>query len=741
MAILKRSAGLFLLLYGSILSSQTISGVINIYTAVSDVAGANVMVASSAGFFIGDRVLIIQMQGAEIDETDSPAFGDVIAYNNAGYYEFGTVVAITGTVITVENPFCHDYDFDGAVQLVRVPVYDNVTVTGTVTAAAWTGTTGGVVALEVLNTLTLNADIDVSGQGFRGGVHCTSFFSCAVDNYYSSYTGIFSSVGGEKGEGIAILPSSISGSRGKAANGGGGSNSGQHGGGGGSNFSTGGLSAYEWTGCVIYDEIQAAGGMALDYSTDRIFLGGGGGGGHQDNGLEVADGTNGGGIILINANTIDGLGNAISANGTDVTYVTDSEGAGGGGGGGAIVLRVNNFPSDLNVNLKGGEGGSIESTLWAGTCHGPGGGGSGGYLGLSLAAMPATIFMDVSGGDPGIITSPGAFCDGTSHGAEAGLSGGTGFNVPVSFTYPVVDLGNDTTVCVYLDPYILDAGAGYDAYLWSDGSTNQTINVFDDGNFFVTVTNAFGCEATDTVLITVNDAPPLNLPDTLQFCAGESFTLDAGAGATTYLWQNGNVSQTFVATNEGVYFVTITNAIGCATSDTTIVLPLWPLPVVDLGADTIICLGDEIILDAENTGSTYIWSDGSTSQTFTSTIPGLFSVEVTDANNCSFTDEINLTPGCGHDVFIPNAFSPNADGVNDIYNIVPFNDLLSFDIQIYNRWGQLLFESNDIAIGWDGNHNNITSEVGTYVYLVVYEVDTFEGPAEYTLTGTVTLLR
>ncbi|MFI5171875.1 MAG: gliding motility-associated C-terminal domain-containing protein [Chitinophagales bacterium] len=728
------------IIYSSVFYAQTISGVVNTYAEVTAVSGADITVVSTAGFAVDDHVVIIQMQGADIDETDSPLFGDVIAYNSAGYYEFARIIAISGLVITVEFPLCRTYDIPSNVQLIRIPVYDDVTIIGDVTALDWNGNVGGVVALEVTNTLTFNANINVDGLGFRGGTHCTSFFSCGVDSYFSNYAGVLSCLGGKKGEGIALLTTSFSGSRGKAANGGGGSNSGQHGGAGGGNFGAGGISAFQWTGCFPYDDVWGYGGIGLDYSEDRAIMGGGGGGGHQDNGLEVTDGADGGGIVLITANTIDGLGNAINANGNPVINVTDSEGAGAGGAGGSVILRVNNFSSDLYINQHGGAGGSIESTLWAGTCHGPGGGGGGGYLGISLAALPANVFVDNAGGPPGIITSPGAFCTGTSHGAEAGAAGGVVVDVPALLIYPVVDIGNDTTVCVYLDPFILDAGPGFE-YLWSDGSTNQTFEVFNDGIYFVTVSNAFGCADYDTINVIVNDAPPLNLPDTVQFCTGDQFVYDAGAGVTSYLWENGTIGQTNTATSAGIYWCTITNAIGCATTDSSLVLPLWPLPIVDLGVDTIICLGDELILDATTPNSTYLWNNGTTNPTIVAITPGIFSVEVTNEFNCSYTDEINLNPGCGHDIFIPNAFSPNTDGINDIYNVVPFNDLLSYYIRIYDRWGAVIFVSNDLTLGWDGNYLNIPAEIGVYTSLIVYEVETFEGSQKFTLSGTITLLR
>ncbi len=93
-------------------------------------------------------------------------------------------------------------------------------------------------------------------------------------------------------------------------------------------------------------------------------------------------------------------------------------------------------------------------------------------MGVSMAGIPATVIISNTGGDAGIITSAGAFCDGTSHGAINGDAGGVSLSIPVSYEYPIVDLGNDTTVCVYLDPFILDAGAGF-IYEWNDGFHNS----------------------------------------------------------------------------------------------------------------------------------------------------------------------------------------------------------------------------------------------------------------------------
>ncbi|MBC8173462.1 MAG: hypothetical protein H7X71_06095, partial [Chitinophagales bacterium] len=519
--------------------AQTISGIINIYTVVTDVSGSDITVESASGFFAGDRVLIMQMKGAEVDETDDDTFGDILNYNSAGFYEFADVVSVSGSVITIGLPFCHTFQIAGKVQLIRVPVYTDVTISGEVTAEEWDGEKGGVVAFEASGTVTLNANINVAGLGFSGGGKCNGGFACAADDYALEYSSgaYFDCFGGQKGEAIAEVDEDINGGRGKLANGGGGSNSGQHGGSGGGNFGGGGRSAFEWTGCGVYDEIWAPGAVALDYSVDRVFFGGGGGGGHQDNGLSVTDGANGGGIVIINASTIDGLGYTISAAGNAVEEETDSEGAGGGGGGGSVILRIDNFPSDLMIDVHGGDGGDITSTLWAGTCHGPGGGGGGGYAGFSAASLPATVTENATGGEAGIINSAGAFCDDTPHGAENGVDGGAVFNL-ADLIYPVADLGPDITVCEE-DNFELDAGEGYASYEWSTGETTQTIIVNVTGNYTVIVTNAFGCAAEDDINITVLESPVINLPDEIQFCEGEFEILDAGDGFTSYEWQDG----------------------------------------------------------------------------------------------------------------------------------------------------------------------------------------------------------
>src|SRR5882672_9114430 len=111
---------------------------------------------------VGDRVLLIQMRGAEIDLSNTPSFGTVTNYANSGNYEFGNIAEIKGLSITLKNKIVRLYTApDGFVQLVRVTQYNDVTIAGKVTADPWNHRKGGVVVFEATGTVTLNADIDV----------------------------------------------------------------------------------------------------------------------------------------------------------------------------------------------------------------------------------------------------------------------------------------------------------------------------------------------------------------------------------------------------------------------------------------------------------------------------------------------------------------------------------------------------------------------------------------------------
>jgi len=191
------------------------------------------------------------------------------------------------------------------------------------------------------------------------------------------------------------------------------------------------------------------------------------------------------------------------------------------------------------------------------------------------------------------------------------------------------------------DSVTLDAGnASAQSYLWSTGANTRTIVVASSGEYTVEIVDQNGCIGKDTVNVIINSSPIVNLGEDASFCADSVPVLDAQNTGASYLWSTGSTSQSIPITATGTYSVKVTSPEACYASD-TVHYSIHALPVVDLGEDGQAC--DMIALDAGNEGASYLWSDGSTAQTFSTTTSGTYSVEVTDANACVASDTTTLT--------------------------------------------------------------------------------------------------
>lgn len=207
---------------------------------------------------------------------------------------------------------------------------------------------------------------------------------------------------------------------------------------------------------------------------------------------------------------------------------------------------------------------------------------------------------------------------------------------------PLISLGPDFAICDG-QTASLDAGPGFSSYQWSDGSFTQTINVTLGGTYTVTVTDSTGCFNSDDVIINVVSAPLVELGPDQSICNGTAVVLDAGAGNYSYLWNDGSTSQLFLVSVSGTYSVTVTDlSAGCESTD-AITVTVLPAPIITLGADTTLCDGTTLVLDAGAGFSGYLWNDGSVAQTYNVSGPGLYTVTVTDVNNCAGSDDIEVT--------------------------------------------------------------------------------------------------
>lgn len=220
-----------------------------------------------------------------------------------------------------------------------------------------------------------------------------------------------------------------------------------------------------------------------------------------------------------------------------------------------------------------------------------------------------------------------------------------GFNMLVKGSFPCstvsVNLGRDTAFCSG-SSISLNAGNAGATYLWSTGATTQSIAVNTSGTYTVAVTTPAGCVGRDTIQVTVNPKPVVNLGGNSAICSGMSHTLNAGNPGATYLWNTGATTQTINVTTTGTYKVSVTSAGGCVSQDSAVVT-VKPTPVVNLGPDTIVCSGNPVTLDAGNSGASYLWSTGATTQSISVNTSGTYSVQVTNAAGCDAQSAIDVT--------------------------------------------------------------------------------------------------
>lgn len=202
---------------------------------------------------------------------------------------------------------------------------------------------------------------------------------------------------------------------------------------------------------------------------------------------------------------------------------------------------------------------------------------------------------------------------------------------------PTVDLGADTTICAGTN-YTLDATYSGANYLWQDNSTNATFTVNTAGTYWVDVT-VNNCLAQDTVIITTETTPTVDLGPDTNLCQGETHLLDATTPNVTYLWQDNSTNATFTVSGAGTYWVEVTDA--CGSNYDSVWVNYTALPVVDLGNDTVLCDGQNMVLDATTTGATYTWQDNTTNATYTVTQPGSYSVELS-VNGCLGSDTVDV---------------------------------------------------------------------------------------------------
>lgn len=298
---------------------------------------------------------------------------------------------------------------------------------------------------------------------------------------------------------------------------------------------------------------------------------------------------------------------------------------------------------------------------------------------------------------------------------------------------PVIPFSSDTTVCAGTllsveSPEALN-------YLWSTGDTTSAIRIDSAGIYSVMASNR-GCTARlDSFYVSLFEPSAVDFGEDTLLCHLATLLLDAQQmHPATYEWQDHSTNTSYTVVEDGDYWVVVTDHCLGAT-DSINVGYLYDF-TLELGNDTLLCEGDEMILSPDIPYCSYLWQDGSTGSRYVVHHDGTYSVTAT--NRCfTHDDEVDVEyQPCQQELYLPNSFTPDGDGLNDRF--VPMfsypDEVENFEMLVFDRYGGLVFATKDMRSGWDGSG----VPQGIYTYLIHYKSLRY---AERLVKGTVTLLR
>lgn len=313
----------------------------------------------------------------------------------------------------------------------------------------------------------------------------------------------------------------------------------------------------------------------------------------------------------------------------------------------------------------------------------------------------------------------------TAYAFEAEISSGCRVFDTIRITVnhsPGINLGPDKAFCTG-DSILLNAGAGFASYHWNTGAVASTIYAHTSGNYLVQAIMPNGCASADTVQVLPLYPLPLisSIDKNDGICAGENRRLDAGGGYASYIWSTGDHTSFIDAAALGFYKVIVTDQNGCKGSDSTEIRHIWSNPTGFLADSAFICINDTANIHALFNYNSYLWSTGSQSSVAVINVAGLLALTVTDQHGCTGKDSILVLPKeCLRGFYMPAAFSPDANGLNDLLRPVISGRITDYKFIVYNRYGKAMFVSATPNEGWDGKYKGQLQDMGSFVWICTY---------------------
>lgn len=415
----------------------------------------------------------------------------------------------------------------------------------------------------------------------------------------------------------------------------------------------------------------------------------------------------------------------------------------------SVIVNNGGCADTIPMNVTVSPGLALSYSVTPATCYGINNGSSiisasGGTQPYNYVWSSGSTSSSVSGLSPGTytvtVTDVSGGCAGTQ---TINITQPTAITATLTST-PDACGGNSGTATVSVS-----GGNGNYSYLWNpSASSTSVISGLSAGTYSITVTDAKGCTKDSTVVVVATGSlSATSTNDTI--CSGQSATLSA-AGGVSYVWSNGSTTGTIsVSPSSTTTYSAVVTSGTCKDTIFSTVL-VYPKPTISAFSTSTITVGNSVTLTA--TGSiSYFWSNGQT----TSSI--IVSPNVTTtycassgAGQCTdtacvtvFVEPINCAPVSNEDAFVlPSAFSPNKDGQNDAWRLlyVPLlaDCIAEFEVAVYNRWGEKVFEGTNINFSWDGSYRGKTEDSAVFAY---YIMGTFKDGTKIKKKGNISLLK
>ncbi|MEN9684632.1 MAG: hypothetical protein RLZZ28_418 [Bacteroidota bacterium] len=311
---------------------------------------------------------------------------------------------------------------------------------------------------------------------------------------------------------------------------------------------------------------------------------------------------------------------------------------------------------------------------------------------------------------------------------------------------PVIE--SNAPICEGKDLSISVAEGSYVSWTGPNGftATGKKIAIpgagaLNSGVYTANVTYNAGCvlnfSVKDTIQVLANPIR-INIPADTVICQGQSIAFDVtNASGSLYNWSTGSASPKITIHTAGLYTIIIYQ--GSCMKSASSKIRVIEKPLVQLRADTTFCIGDTLLLKALTANADrFLWSTQDKAPEILVTQKGRYSVQV--SNQCGIASAfVNIGfIRCSEELIIPTAFTPNRDGLNDVFRPLQDASIKQYELKIYNRWGQVIFTTRDIAKGWDGTLNRIPQPSGGYIWLMEY---ISKSGRKHTETGTLSLIR